>query len=197
MHIMKGGRKVVCGTGQGVLALWSWGTWGDISDRFPGHPASVDALLKIDEDTLLTGSSDGLLRVVQILPDKFLGVLGDHEGFPIEHLQWNADKSLVGSVTHDKYIRLWDARILKDDYDPEDPEVSHRALAPHVEVPSADMQRASDEEWEDMDEDIEDEMKDSDDSDSDSVESQSNPNKRKNKREGRFKTPNEKFFEDL
>lgn len=27
-----------------------------------GHPHSVDTLLKIDEDTLLTGSSDGIIR---------------------------------------------------------------------------------------------------------------------------------------
>ncbi len=33
-----------------------------MSDRFPGHPDSVEAILKIDEDTVLTGSSDGLIR---------------------------------------------------------------------------------------------------------------------------------------
>eukprot|EP00557_Chaetoceros_sp_GSL56_P005819 CAMPEP_0176504950 /NCGR_PEP_ID=MMETSP0200_2-20121128/16227_1 /TAXON_ID=947934 /ORGANISM="Chaetoceros sp., Strain GSL56" /LENGTH=299 /DNA_ID=CAMNT_0017904457 /DNA_START=639 /DNA_END=1540 /DNA_ORIENTATION=- len=57
MCLMKNGKKVVCGTQQGVLNFWSWGTWGDISDRFPGHPQSIDALLKIDEDTLLSGST--------------------------------------------------------------------------------------------------------------------------------------------
>jgi hypothetical protein len=39
---------------------------------FPGHPTSIDALLK-DENTLLTGSSDGIIRAVMIHPD----VLGD------------------------------------------------------------------------------------------------------------------------
>lgn len=34
-----------------------WGKWGDSSDRCMGHPESVDALLKVDEDTLCTGSS--------------------------------------------------------------------------------------------------------------------------------------------
>jgi WD40 repeat protein len=112
VKIMKHGNKVVCGTVEGVLAIFSWGTWGDVSDRFPGHPSSIDALIKVDEDTLLTGSSDGLIRVVQIHPDKFLGVLGDDHGggFPIEKLELNANRHVVGSVSHDNYVRLWDYR---------------------------------------------------------------------------------------
>ena len=62
--VMKRGRKVVCGSQEGVLDIFSWDEFGDVSDRFPGHPNSVDALLKIDEDTIVTGSSDGLIRCV-------------------------------------------------------------------------------------------------------------------------------------
>ena len=32
------------------------------SDRFPGHPNSVDSIIKVDEDTILTGSLDGIVR---------------------------------------------------------------------------------------------------------------------------------------
>ncbi len=53
---------MVCGSQEGVLEIFSWNQFGDVTDRFPGHPNSVDALLKIDEDTLVTGSSDGLIR---------------------------------------------------------------------------------------------------------------------------------------
>lgn len=62
--VIKNGRKIVCGSQDGVLVIFSWGTWGDMSDRFPGHPDSVEALLKVDEDTVLTGSSDGIIRYV-------------------------------------------------------------------------------------------------------------------------------------
>ncbi|CAN0506118.1 unnamed protein product, partial [Laminaria digitata] len=81
------GSRVVCGTQNGVLVTWPWGTWGDRSSRFRGHPHSVDTLLKLDEDTVLTGSSDGIIRVVSIQPDKFLGLLGDHEDFPVESIK--------------------------------------------------------------------------------------------------------------
>jgi WD40 repeat protein len=200
IQLMKHGKKVVCGTGEGVLAVWSFGTWGDVSDRFPGHPASVDALLKVDEDTVLTGSSDGLIRAVSIHPDKFLGVLGSHEGFPVEKLQFNADKSYVGSLTHDPVIRLWDARVLREDYDSDDDETK-MASAPVAQATSGtletEQQADSDDDWEDMDDDMEvdsDDGKDSDDSDE---EEDDGGGKQGSKLAGRFKTENEKFFEDL
>jgi hypothetical protein len=52
----------VCGTQGGVLDIFSWDDWGDMSDRFPGHPESIDAILPINDDVILTGSSDGLIR---------------------------------------------------------------------------------------------------------------------------------------
>ena len=47
-----------------MLGVFSWGDWGDITDRFPGHPHSIDTMLKLDDDTVFTGSSDGLIRFV-------------------------------------------------------------------------------------------------------------------------------------
>jgi len=99
--------STICGTEEGILSLFSIGVWCDVSDRYPGHPQSIDAILKIDEDTVLTGSSDGLVRAVQLLPNSLLGVLGGHDGFPVEALGWSAGRKMVGSVSHDEYIRLW------------------------------------------------------------------------------------------
>ena len=84
---MKHGRKVLCGTQEGVLDIWTWGRWGDLNDRFPGHPNSVETILKVDEDTVVTGSSDGVLRIVSILPNKLLGILGEHEEFAVEMMR--------------------------------------------------------------------------------------------------------------
>jgi WD40 repeat protein len=184
IKVIKSGRKVVCGTGEGVLAVWSYGTWGDVSDRFPGHPASVDALIKVDEDTLLTGSSDGLIRVVSVHPNKLLGILGDHDGFPIEKLGMSSDASYVGSVTHDPIIRLFDARILQDDPD--------GRLQGGMEMDGSrhdsDGSRGGSEgEWEDMEEDSD-----------DAVGSNSRGGTTSNdRRAGRLKSENERFFQDL
>jgi WD repeat-containing protein 55 len=59
---LKSGKKTVVGTQEGTLGIFSWADWGDVTDRFPGHPQSIDTMVKIDEDTLCTGSSDGIIR---------------------------------------------------------------------------------------------------------------------------------------
>jgi hypothetical protein len=119
--VVKHGKKVVCGSQSGVLALWSWGYWNDCSDRFPGHPESVDALMKFDEDTVITGSSDGLLRVVNILPNKLIGVLGAHaDELPIERLALSGDRAVLASTAHDSCVKLWDLSILQEDEGGED-----------------------------------------------------------------------------
>ena len=56
------GAKVVCGTEEGVLDIFNWGEWGNISDRFPGHPMSVDAIVPLSESVVCTGASDGIIR---------------------------------------------------------------------------------------------------------------------------------------
>lgn len=63
LSVIKSGQKVICGTATGVLGVFSFGTWGDVSDRYPGHGASVDAMLAVNESTLLLGMGNGLLRL--------------------------------------------------------------------------------------------------------------------------------------
>jgi hypothetical protein len=98
---MKRSNKVLCGIQDGTLCLFSFGRWGDISNRYPGHPQSIDALLKVDEDTVLIGCSDGLVRAVRILPNALFGTLGQHDGFLVEMLKFDRDRRMVGSVSHD------------------------------------------------------------------------------------------------
>ena len=46
----------------------------------------MDALLAFDEDTLLTGCQDGLIRIIGVLPNQMLGVVGEHGDYPVERL---------------------------------------------------------------------------------------------------------------
>eukprot|EP00980_Cylindrotheca_fusiformis_P029672 scaffold23685_cov206-Cylindrotheca_fusiformis.AAC.2 len=189
LQIMKNGRKVVCGSQEGVLSIFSWNTWGDCSDRFPGHPSSIDTILKVDEDTLLTGSSDGLIRVVQIQPDKFVGILGNHGDFPIEKLQWNSNQETVGSMSHDNYVRLWDASILhgRDDTG---------SSVDDGGMPS-NQSAASKPAKSEVSNDSEDDWKDSSSSDDDEESDEEEAPTMNEQRKKRLKTDNEKFFDDL
>lgn len=115
--VVKDGKKVVCGSQSGVLSIFSWGYWNDCSDRFPGHPESVDALVSFDEDTVISGSSDGVLRVLSVQPNKLLGVVGAHADMPVERLALSADRRLLASASHDNTVQLWDLSCLHDEGD--------------------------------------------------------------------------------
>ena len=53
---------MVCGDGEGCLLVFNWGLWGDITDRFPGHPQSIDSLLTTSDSVVCSGCMDGTIR---------------------------------------------------------------------------------------------------------------------------------------
>jgi WD40 repeat protein len=112
---IKHNRKLICGSQEGVIVIFSWGKWGDCLDRYPGHPETLDCMVKIDESTILTGSSDGLIRVVAIQPNKILGVVGDHDQFPVEGMCRNHTERILASYAHDNLVRFWDVSMFVDD----------------------------------------------------------------------------------
>ncbi|CCF52653.1 hypothetical protein NDA11_002601 [Ustilago hordei] len=115
---IRSSSKLVVGTQLGILSLWnpSRGLLDHV-DRVPGHPASVDTLVTLDNETVLTGSSDGLVRVVQILPSKLLGVIASHDGLPVERMRRKAN--VLGSIGHSHAVKFTDLTPLLDDDDGE------------------------------------------------------------------------------
>ena len=67
------------------------------------HPSSVDTLCNLPSDlpgtdatsTILTGSSDGYVRAVQLLPTKMLGVVADHRDWPVERIAVGTGTSIL------------------------------------------------------------------------------------------------------
>lgn len=80
-------------------------------------------MVKLDEDTIVTGSSDGLLRILSLQPNKMLGVLGAHADYPIERLTLSEDARWLASASHDSTIKVWDLSVLHDDDDEEGAEI--------------------------------------------------------------------------
>ncbi|KAJ3155812.1 WD domain repeat-containing protein 55 [Geranomyces variabilis] len=105
--VVRNTTKAVVGTQDGNLLLFSWGDWGDCTDRFPGHPSSVDSILTIEDETVMTASGDGILRAIGILPNKLIGTIGEHGEMPIESIRLARDGELVGSCSHDATVRFW------------------------------------------------------------------------------------------
>mmetsp|Transcript_5280 Transcript_5280/g.10832 ORF Transcript_5280/g.10832 Transcript_5280/m.10832 type:complete len:372 (-) Transcript_5280:2573-3688(-) len=147
LSIVKSGKKVVCGSMEGVLQIFSWDEWGDVSDRFPGHPKSVECVVKVDEDTILTGSSDGLIRLVQILPNTFGGVVAEHGALPVERMSLDAKHKILASCSHDNLIRFHDLSILQDDsdsdIDPEEESRGQRGISSSTHISKGMKERAA------------------------------------------------------
>lgn len=112
-----GGKKIVCGASDGALEIFSWDMMGQPDDRFLGHPDSVDAICALDKTTFVTGSADGVLRAVELFPNKLLGVIGQHDG-PVDCVRLSPHTpGRVFSCGHDNMVRVWD---LGDDDDDQD-----------------------------------------------------------------------------
>jgi len=81
----------------------------NFSSRFPLQSEAIDCMHKLDNANLLTGSSDGQIRLIALQqPDRVIGVIGDHEEFPVEGMCANRDNTLLGSFAHDEVVRFWD-----------------------------------------------------------------------------------------
>lgn len=109
-------------------------------------------------------------------PNKLLGLIGDHEDFPVENLKFSHDKKIIGSVSHTNKVHFWDVGYLFDEDDGEDEDVADE----NEEKAPAGLS---------MDTEMQDADSDSDSDDSDMGDAAG----------GRraFPTANEQFFSDL
>ncbi|KAK2410282.1 WD repeat-containing protein [Trifolium repens] len=81
------GRKVVCRSQTGILLLYSRGCFKDCSYRFVDLSSnSIDAILKLDEDRIITGSENGMINMVGILPNRIIQPIAEHSEYPVECL---------------------------------------------------------------------------------------------------------------
>jgi len=48
---------------EGVLYFFNWKEFGNMSDRFPGHPGGIECLTSIDQSLIITGCEDGKIRL--------------------------------------------------------------------------------------------------------------------------------------
>ncbi|KAH1219935.1 WD repeat-containing protein 55 [Glycine max] len=79
------------------------------SDRFTDLSSnSIDAMLKLDEDRIITGSENGIINLVGILPNRVIQPIAEHSEYPVECLAFSHDRKFLGSIAHDQMLKLWD-----------------------------------------------------------------------------------------
>eukprot|EP00003_Mantamonas_plastica_P011464 TRINITY_DN2118_c2_g1_i2.p1 TRINITY_DN2118_c2_g1~~TRINITY_DN2118_c2_g1_i2.p1 ORF type:complete len:321 (+),score=134.19 TRINITY_DN2118_c2_g1_i2:419-1381(+) len=110
--LLKHGKKVIVGSQEGVVMVYTWDDFGDMSDRIPGLPNSLDCMLAYDDDVVIVGSSDGLIRAISIHPNSVMGVIGEHPDFPVERMSLSGDGLFVASCSHDMTVKFWNIDYL-------------------------------------------------------------------------------------
>ncbi|KAK4532184.1 hypothetical protein CCYA_CCYA11G3041 [Cyanidiococcus yangmingshanensis] len=101
-------QRVVCGTQRGFLDVVRWGRWDRLAYRLRVHPTTVNALLPLDANRVLTGADDGMIRLVPIHPKAIAEIVGESfECMPIEALSASATNQLVACCGHSEVIRVW------------------------------------------------------------------------------------------
>lgn len=113
LALMKDDKKVITAGGDGVLSIFSWDWFGDCNDRIVGHPNSIECMVKYDENTVITGGEDGLIRAVSVLPNRILAILGDpldtdDEVFYIQKISLSHCKKFVASCALDDMVKIFD-----------------------------------------------------------------------------------------
>ncbi|XP_045406959.1 WD repeat-containing protein 55 isoform X1 [Lemur catta] len=118
--LMKCGKKVACGSSEGTIYLFNWNGFGATSDRFALRAESIDCMVPVTESLLCTGSTDGVIRAVNILPNRVVGSVGQHAGEPVEELALSHCGRFLASSGHDQRLKFWDLAQLRtvvvDDY---------------------------------------------------------------------------------
>ncbi|NXC49780.1 WDR55 protein, partial [Penelope pileata] len=112
ISLLKRGKKVACGSSEGTIYLFNWNGFGATSDRFALRAESVDCMVPITESIMCTGSLDGVIRAVNVLPNRVLGCVGQHPGEPIEQLAVVPGGQLLASCAHDQKVKFWDISSL-------------------------------------------------------------------------------------
>ena len=124
--ICKYGKKVLASSSEGTINIFSWDWFGDCNDRIVGHPNSIDTMIMYDEDTVITGSEDGLIRAVSVLPNKIIAVLSDptdqdEEVFHIQRVAISHDRMLLASCSLDDIVKIIDithlSNRMKEEFD--------------------------------------------------------------------------------
>ncbi|NXO03119.1 WDR55 protein, partial [Rhinopomastus cyanomelas] len=118
--LLKRGKKVACGSSEGTIYLFNWDGFGAASDRFALRAESIDSMVPITDSIVCVGSMDGVIRAVNVLPNRVLGCVGQHLGEPIEQLAVAPGEQLLASCAHDQKVKFWDistlTQLVVDDY---------------------------------------------------------------------------------
>jgi hypothetical protein len=115
---------------EGVLYFFNWKEFGNMSDRFPGHPGGIECITSLDQSLIVTGCEDGKIRsdcfvfciicidlfcsAVSLYPHRIMSIVGRTSSMPIQTLCTSCDTNyLIGTSSLQESLQLMDSQQLK------------------------------------------------------------------------------------
>jgi WD40 repeat protein len=100
-------EKIIVGTSSGTLLIFSYGNFGDCTDRFTKHKDSINALLPRNDGSIYT-ASDGQVRILNMFPNKFNGVIAKTE---VEFMSLSPCGKWISTCGHDEQVKLFETHV--------------------------------------------------------------------------------------
>eukprot|EP00210_Caulerpa_lentillifera_P007866 g7507.t1 len=99
---LQNGHQIICGTSSGKVASFGTDSIDKIHAWFSSsrlHRGSIDTMVTLDDETVITGCVDGVIRALRFNPNRLLGVIGRHrEPDTIERISINHNCSVLASI---------------------------------------------------------------------------------------------------
>uniref|UniRef100_A0A1B0DIM3 Uncharacterized protein n=1 Tax=Phlebotomus papatasi TaxID=29031 RepID=A0A1B0DIM3_PHLPP len=113
MGLYRNDSKLVVGTSKGRMYSFNWGEFGYHCDVFNGPKTAINAMLPVTQRMGVLGCEDGLLRAVNTVPGRNLGVVGQHS-MAVETMDISNTGEFIASSSHDNDIRFWNIKYFED-----------------------------------------------------------------------------------
>jgi WD repeat-containing protein 55 len=112
LAVLKGGKKVVTGTSENGLCIFSWGSWEDFDDRYPSLPESIEGMIKVSEDAVLIGCGDGTVRLVLVQPTRILTTVAELGDSAVEGIALSYDRRILAATAQENVVQFFDASFV-------------------------------------------------------------------------------------
>ncbi|XP_013200488.1 WD repeat-containing protein 55 homolog [Amyelois transitella] len=106
MGLFRSDTKLLVGSSKGKFYLFNWREFGLHSDEYIGQKQSIQCMVPITQNIVVSSGEDGVLRAAHMFPQRQLGIVGQHR-LPVERLDISYDGQFIASCSHDNDVKFW------------------------------------------------------------------------------------------
>ncbi|CAG4944885.1 unnamed protein product [Colias eurytheme] len=106
LGLFRSETKLLVGSSTGKFYLFNWKEFGYHSDEYIGQKHSIQCMIPITQNIVVSSGEDGIIRAAHMFPQRQLGVVGQHT-LPVERLDISHDGQYIASSSHNNDVKFW------------------------------------------------------------------------------------------